>query len=144
MHTSRLKSLETHAFVKKKRNRIVRPSHGFSHDRQNETAATAPGCAYSPPAAPPTISLDLLFCTYRVAGRPAELPSLRRKTEKMCATHQALGKLMEKYFAKAATGSMPEIADLDKLMLDIIPNEVIVKRFHAKNHRRMKWKELEG
>lgn len=82
MHTSRLKSLETHAFVKKKRNRIVRPSHGFSHDRRNETAATAPGCAYSPPAASPTIGLDPLFCTYRVAGRPAELPSLRRKTEK--------------------------------------------------------------
>lgn len=49
---------------------------------------------------------------------------------------------MEKYFAKATTGGMPEIADLDKLMLDIIPNEVIVKRFHAENHRGMKRKEV--
>ena len=47
---------------------------------------------------------------------------------------------MEKYFAKAATDSMPEIADLDKLMLDIIPNEVIVKRFHAKSRLGMKCK----
>ena len=29
-----------------------------------------------------------------------------------------------------------------KEMLDTIPNEVIVKRFHAKNHRGMKRKEV--
>ncbi|XP_037433105.1 uncharacterized protein LOC119300157 [Triticum dicoccoides] len=36
------------------------------------------------------------------------------------------------------------IGFVEKEMLDTIPNEVIVKRFHAKNHRGMKRKELEG
>ena len=62
------------------RNGRVRQKKKKKPYRRNETAATAPGCAYSPPAAPPAISLDLPFCTYRVASRPAKLPRCLKGT----------------------------------------------------------------